>query len=632
MCPHAFAGAGFALSRNLAFRAYRHLLQQLRRLPHLMTVSDSFLAKISGDSAISVEDSRESRILDNIRGVIFELDSHGNFSYVNQAWNKLTGHSCAITLNKPLSSYTHPDDAALCQTMMSRMHAADDDSVNGDIRLLHKKGHSLWVNLSLDSQPTANGKALFGYIASIDTHQLNNHSANVSAMHDAITGAYNRHYFELNLQSQINTLTTRPEQREDDMTARNKSLMNPQGSKEVLNDPARISVQTDHHSLLYLELRNLNLINQALSHSDSDIVLKDIADLLSSCLKPNDLLCRMGGYEFALFLHNQSVDEANSTADEILKRLSGYRYSREPFSFIVSGNIGIRLIDSMSTSATKYIADAVKASAIAKKLGRNRSHLFNQDDHDCRLSHGYDWNHRIHKAIEQNRLQLYLQPIRVTDSQQINHYEALLRLIDADSGEVIEPECFIHAIERSGAIIDVDRWVINNAIQLLSQRPEIQQLAINLSAHAFEDEQLHSLIQSRLKHFQVAPQRVIIELTETSRLINLEQTHTVIKNLRAIGCQFALDDFGTGFCSFSYLKHLPADYVKLDGSYIKNICDNKVDQAMVRSMNDMVHALGHKTIAECVESTQAIELLSDIGVDYIQGFSVGKPLPPSNYH
>ncbi|MBL4851090.1 MAG: EAL domain-containing protein [Gammaproteobacteria bacterium] len=559
-----------------------------------MTASDSFLAKTSGNSAIFVEDSRESRILDNIRGVIFELDSHGNFSYVNQAWNKLTGHSCAITLSKPFSSYIHPDDVTLCQTMIRRMHEADDDSVNGEIRLLHKAGHSLWIALSLDSKPTQNGKALFGYITGIDKHQLNNHLANTTTVHDAVTGAYNRHYLELDLQSHIHTLTT----------------------------------QTDQHGLLYLELRNLNLINQALSHSDSDIVLKDIADLLSSCLKPNDLLCRMGGYEFALFLPNSNPTETNGVADKILKRLSSYRYSREPFSFIVSGNIGIRLIDNISTSATEYIADAVKATAIAKKLGRNRSHLFNQDDDDSHHSHGCDWNHRIHEAIEQNRLRLYLQPIRAIDSQQINHYEALLRLIDADSGEVIEPERFIHALERSGAIIDVDRWVINNAIQLLSQRPKIQQLAINLSAHAFEDAQLHSLIQARLKHFQVAPQRVIIELTETSRLINLEQTHTVIKNLRAIGCQFALDDFGTGFCSFSYLKHLPADYVKLDGSYIKNICDNKIDQAMVRSMNDMVHALGHKTIAECVESTQAIDLLSDIGVDYIQGFSVGKPAPP----
>lgn len=558
-----------------------------------MTVKKNFSGQLGKNNPFLGENSRETWILDNIRNAVFELDAQGCFTFLNRAWSELTGHSNSQTKNHSLGEYIHPDDLAPYQVMINRIIDAEDDHVSREIRLLCKDGSSLWVALSLDSKMTENGKALFGSITNVEKHHIRNQSPGYPTAHDTVTGAYNRHYFERDLQDQINTLST----------------------------------QLNPHGLLYLELRNFKLINQALSHSDGDIALKEITELLSSCLKGNDLVCRMGGYEFALFLHSRTETETNAIADEVLKRLSSYRYSREPFSFIVSGNIGVRLIDSSNISADQYISDAVQATAISKKFGRNHSHLFTQEDSDSHPSHGCDWNHRIHKAIEQDRLELYLQPIRAIDDHVINHYEALLRLIDEESGEIIKPELFIDAIERSGAIVDVDRWVINNAIKLLSQHPQIHRLAINLSAHAFENAELHTLIHSQLKHFNVAPQRIILELTETSSLINLDQTHTVIKNLRAIGCQFALDDFGTGFCSFSYLKHLPADYVKLDGSYIKNICDNKLNQIMVRSMNDMVHAIGHKTIAECVESPQTIEFLSDIGIDYIQGFSVGKPSP-----
>ncbi len=563
-----------------------------------MTSNKKITTSTDENTVVFDDNSREWRILESIRGVVFELDHNGRFSYLNQAWSELTGHSRNTALYQPLAAYIHPDDATPYQVMMNRMRATEDDHVNREIRLLHKDGHSLWVALSLDIKQTKQGTALFGYISSIDKHRFKQESLSYPSAHDTVTGAYNRHYFELGLQSLIDALAT----------------------------------QTIRHSLLYIELLNFKLINQALSHSDGDIVLKEIADLLSSCLSTKDLLCRMDGYEFALLLHSHNDNQASKVANKILTLLSTYRYHHEPFSFIVGGNIGLRAIANKDISAAQYIADAAKATAISKKLGRNRHYLFTQDDGDSHHSHGCDWNHRIHAAIEQNRLQLYLQPIRAIASQQVNHYEALLRLIDADSGEIIQPELFIDAIEHSGAIADVDNWVIRNAIKLLNQRPEIQRLAINLSAHAFENAELHILIQTQLQHFNVAPQRMILELTETSSLINLAQTHTVIKNLHAIGCQFALDDFGTGFCSFSHLKHLPADYVKLDGSYIKNICNNDLDQAMVRSMNDMVHALGHKTIAECVESTQAIELLSAIGVDYIQGFSVGRPSPLGNHH
>ena len=563
-----------------------------------MSVNKNVSRHLREDQPNIGEVSRESRILDNIRHVVFELDAQGSINFVNQAWHKLTGHPTRTSASTLLGAYIHPDDAGAYTSALDQIINNKSKHASLQLRLLKRDGQSVWADLSIDAQGHDDETILYGQIRKIAQSSFSNTTHNLNDEQDSITGACSRHYFELKLQEQI----------------------------------SRLSSQGEQHSLIYLELLNFKLINQALSHHDGDIVLKEIATLISSSLHNDDLLCRIGGYEFAVFLHNRSGKAASEMAQKLLKLLSGYRYSREPFSFIVGGNIGVRLVDDNSISAAHYIADAVKATAVSKTLGRNRSYLFSNDSDDFYHSHGCDWNHRIHEAIKHGRLQLYLQPIESISNRQVNHYEALLRMTVAETGEIIRPERFIHAIERTGAIREVDLWVISNAISILSQRPEIERLAINLSAHAFEDAELITLIQSELKHHNVAPERVIIELTETSSLINLEQTHAVIKNLRAIGCKFALDDFGTGYCSFSYLKHLPTDYVKLDGSYIKNICDNELDEAMVRSMNDIAHALGHKTIAECVESPQAINLLSDIGVDYIQGYSIGKPLPVSNLH
>ena len=236
-----------------------------------MPANNNLSIQISNNQTIFIENNREFnwefRILENIRGVVFELDPDGNISYLNKAWSDLTGHSRNMTLAKPLGAYIHPDDATPYQAMINRMRAADDDHVTHEIRLRHKDGHSLWVALSLDIKQTKKGEALFGYIASIDKRQLGSKSLSYSTAHDAVTGAYSRHYFEFHLQSRIN----------------------------------KLAVQPSCHSLIYLELLNFKLINQALSHSDGDIVLKEIASLLSSCIGSNDLLCRMDGYAFALF-------------------------------------------------------------------------------------------------------------------------------------------------------------------------------------------------------------------------------------------------------------------------------------------------------------------------------------------
>jgi EAL domain-containing protein (putative c-di-GMP-specific phosphodiesterase class I) len=206
-----------------------------------------------------------------------------------------------------------------------------------------------------------------------------------------------------------------------------------------------------------------------------------------------------------------------------------------------------------------------------------------------------------------------------------------LRLHPADSAGTIAPGVFIPAVEKAGQIHVLDRWVIKQSIELLSRHGFLAQLAVNLSGRAFADPELLPFIKEQLQSCKVDPNRVIFEITETASVANINQTQRMIHQLRNLGCHFALDDFGTGFCSFHYLRHLPADYLKIDGSYIKNIADNDLDRTMVRSMNEIAHLLGKKTIAECVESEEVLTYLKGIGVDYVQGHCIGLAAPLETY-
>lgn len=237
----------------------------------------------------------------------------------------------------------------------------------------------------------------------------------------------------------------------------------------------------------------------------------------------------------------------------------------------------------------------------------------------------------MRQAINEDRLELYVQPIRELASGKINHFEALLRLHTQEPIGILTPNYFIPAVEKAGQMHILDRWVIKRAIELLAAHSWLTQLAVNLSGRAFADPEMAGFVEAQLLEQGIDPTRIIFEITETASVANINETQRMINQLRGLGCRFALDDFGTGFCSFHYLRHLPADYLKLDGSYIKNIADNDLDLAMVRSMNEIAHILGKKTIAECVENTAILDCLTAIGVDYVQGHSIGRASPLAHY-
>ncbi len=238
----------------------------------------------------------------------------------------------------------------------------------------------------------------------------------------------------------------------------------------------------------------------------------------------------------------------------------------------------------------------------------------------------WGWTRDVRQAVTEDRMTLHFQPIVKISTRETVYYEALVRMIDQD-GSLVMPDKFIPALESTGEMALLDRWVIKHAIALLSQSPLLKKIAINLSAQAFKDKALVSIITDALSANNVAAEAITFELTESASLLDIVETKKVISELHQLGCSFAIDDFGSGFSSFAYLKELPADYIKLDGSFIRNLHKDKVDRALVHSIIKVVKALGRQTVAEFVENEEILTFLEQNGVDYAQGYHLGKPMP-----
>jgi EAL domain-containing protein (putative c-di-GMP-specific phosphodiesterase class I) len=305
-----------------------------------------------------------------------------------------------------------------------------------------------------------------------------------------------------------------------------------------------------------------------------------------------------------------------------------YRFMDSGKTFNITCSIGLTMIDNETRSAEEALARADLACNISKAQGRNCVHEYNEDDNEqTAMAEDMGWAARVRDAVDNDRFRILYQPIVSLQSQEIQAYEVLLRL-PTDDGRTIKPGGFIPAAERFGLMQNIDRWIVRKSMQYLAKlhADNIQtQFAINLSGRALDDPELLSLIGGILKDTGLNPAALTFEITEDVAIANLQAARRFINNVRDLGCRMALDDFGSGFCSFTYLKHLPVDALKIDGSFIQGLIHAEVDQAMVQSMNRIAHALGKTTIAEYVENLETWRLLQEFGVDYAQGHYLGKP-------
>ena len=535
------------------------------------------------------------RLLDNLGTVVFEMNELGELSFLSSAWQKLLSFSVEESLGRHLWEFLHPEDSSVCQARVNALLAAEMSHCELEARALDKHGAMVWIEIAMDTaRHPDSGKSVFGRLVDVTERKRAQQQLEYLTMHDALTGLFNRHHFETALSQAIATL-------------------------------GRSAAQ---HALLYFDLDHFKVINDTLGHHDGDTVLRQVAGLLASRTRQTDTLCRLGGDEFALLLVNVSQHQAVVVANELRDLIGTYAYNGQDKRFAVSCSAGISIISDEKAKADEYFMRADIALYVAKRRGRNLVHVYDPNDTEStELWHSIDWARRLRDAIAEDRLELYLQPIVHMTGTEVGHFEALVRLHLPERNEVIAPGAFIPALEQVGQIGMLDHWVIKRAVTMLKEHAGIHRLAINLSGHAFRDDKLVPLVRELVQEKGVDAARIIFEITETASVANLTDAQHMVGQLRELGCRFALDDFGTGFSTFTYLKHFPVDYLKLDGTFIKNVSHDQADFALVKSIHDVAHILGKQTIAECVEDGDTLAALKMLGVDYAQGYYLGRPSP-----
>jgi diguanylate cyclase (GGDEF)-like protein/PAS domain S-box-containing protein len=388
-----------------------------------------------------------------------------------------------------------------------------------------------------------------------------------------------------------------------------------------------------HHALCYMDLDQFKIVNDTCGHVAGDAMLQMIAKLLQKNLRQSDTLARLGGDEFGLLLEECSLEKAEILTTKICEAVKEFRFSWGDKTFSTGVSVGIAAITSESSSIDLVMSAADAACYIAKDMGRNRVHIHLADDEEVAKRQGeMRWVTEIQSAIEEGRLSLHRQaiiPLSVRD-QEMDHFEVLLRMKDRD-GRDVPPGAFIPAAERFALMPMLDRWVIQHALSWLEgARNRGQRLglcSINISGHSLADDGLKGFILDQLERNKIPANKICFEITETAAVSRLDQAIHFIGEMRELGCRFALDDFGTGMSSFAYLKNLPVDFLKIDGSFVRDLLDDPVDCGMVESINQIGHLMGLRTIAEYVENEKVRERLTEIGVDYVQGFGVATPEP-----
>ena len=382
------------------------------------------------------------------------------------------------------------------------------------------------------------------------------------------------------------------------------------------------------HALLYLDLDQFKVVNDTCGHVAGDDLLRQISALLRTKLRARDTLARLGGDEFGVLLDHCPVAEAKRVADALRELLRAFRFGWQDKSFTIGVSIGLVPLAAAGETLSSVFSAADAACYAAKETGRNRVHLYQADDRMLAQRDGeMRWIPRIEQALSEGRFRLYYQPIHAFGPWAIRHGEILLRMVD-EQGRIVLPGAFIPAAERYGLMLTIDQWVVSKSLEALKIiADDAGVFTINISGQSLGAAEFLEFVTDRIKETRVTPDRLCFEITETAAVSELGHVLRFINTLKGVGCRFALDDFGTGLSSFSYLKTLPVDYLKIDGSFIRELAADDIDRAMVEAVNRIGHRMGLSTIAEGVESEAVARKVEEIGVDYGQGYGLAKPQP-----
>jgi diguanylate cyclase (GGDEF)-like protein len=377
-------------------------------------------------------------------------------------------------------------------------------------------------------------------------------------------------------------------------------------------------------AVLYLDLDNFKVVNDTLGHDAGDRLLTTLSALLKSATRPQDELVRFGGDEFVVILTDAGIEHAMAVAGRLREKVDEFRFLDTGKTFRVGVSIGVAPINPMLTPSEILVA-ADSACYAAKAHGRNRVEIHSETDSEiARLIAETDWATRIQEAMRDGCLDLWFQPVISTDRGELLYQEALLRYLDPGHTVIVSPGAFLNSAQRSGQGTKLDRFVIDKAMEILRAHPDLV-IGVNLSAPSFNDGDLLAFLENALSEHSIEPGRLHFEITETEIMSNLEKAREVLEGMKRMGVRIALDDFGAGFSSLAYLKHLPVDFLKIDCAFIRDLPKNHFNQAILRAIREVASIRGIKTVAECVEDTEQFGLLGELGIDFAQGYYIGKP-------
>jgi diguanylate cyclase (GGDEF)-like protein len=426
----------------------------------------------------------------------------------------------------------------------------------------------------------------------------------------------------------------------DDRLSQEGLLNRKEFERQLAKTIATAKINRTTNVVCYLDLDRFKWVNDTCSHLAGDALLLQVTAILEKQLRPQDILARLSADEFGLLLDRCTLEQAKKIVNSIEHSLKNLRFSWGEKVFSVGVSIGLVAIDADNQNLKQVLSAVDAACNLAKEKGRNCIHIYSKNDRELtKQRQEREWITKINRALEENRFCLYYQKITpITAISNKEHYEVLVRLL-SETGKLILPMNFLPAAERYDLMPAIDRWVISNFLTMYAkycQKRSQQGISIhneiytiNLSGASFNDEQFLDFLIDRLAQAKIPSQNICFEITETVAIANLTKASKLIKALKKIGISFALDDFGSGMSSLNYLKNLPVDYLKIDGSFVKNLVNDPFNTATVECFNRIGHVMNILTIAEFVEDEITLEKLRDLGVDYGQGYAIGKPQPLS---
>jgi diguanylate cyclase (GGDEF)-like protein/PAS domain S-box-containing protein len=533
--------------------------------------------------------------------MVFHLDAERIILSANKFGAKQLDSTNEALQNHSIFNFVHPNDIDAAKTLFNLCINSPQKIHKQELRKICHNGRVIWVRETVRLINDENQKNNFLLVCEdITETRLLSEKIEYQARYDSLTGLVNRREFEDRLQRAV----------------------------KVAHD------EKIEYALCYMDLDQFKIVNDTSGHLAGDELLRQLGAVLKEHIRKGDVLARLGGDEFGMLIKECSLKEAEHVCEKLKDVISSFQFVWEDRCFSIGVSIGISSINNCTGNSTDSLKEADAACYAAKEKGRNRVHTFRIDDEELALRQGeMQWVEKIKQGLGENRFILYGQLIvPCSKNQEGLHFETLIRYLD-HQGNIIPPGAFLSSAERYGLVTTLDKWVISHLFDWMEKNQNclssLAMCSINLSGHSLADDSMLDFITDAFKQYSIPTTKICFEITETAAISNLNNATKFIRHLRKIGCSFSLDDFGSGLSSFAYLKNLPVDYVKIDGLFIKDILEDRVNLAMVKSINEVGHIMGKKTIAEFVENKKTFDLLRELGVCYAQGYDIAKPVPLS---